>query len=247
MKKILMVIAAAASLTLAACGGTTVHQGQSTGNDGVALIRSDADADAIVSDCSSSFLRFADRFVPDMTTVALQSSAKNKRVLYTGCFDGSPKRSLTLKPTDFGNVPAGLLGNEQVEKFNAARALGMRRYFRSMSHERSRFPGSGQLETLEVLSKVPNLTNAWMFSDLYIHQADGIDLATATEADVQRVINRWIPRMGSGLRHVRVVVVGVGLGGPSAVQARRAEQVMRGVVEGAGGSFIAGPTLPPPS
>jgi hypothetical protein len=181
-----------------------------------------------------------------MVTIAMESSAKRQRALYTGCFDGSPKRSLTLKTTDFGNVPTSLLSNKRaVKKFNAARALGMRLYFQTMSHERSRFAGSGQLEALEVLSKVDNLSNAWMFSDLYVHQTDGIDLQTATDADVRRVVDRWVPRMGNGLRRVRVVVVGAGLGGPAAAQARRAEQLMRGVVEGAGGSFVASPILPP--
>ena len=234
MKLTFMLAVVAASLALAACGGN------SNGSRGAQMAKR---VDIVYGDCSS-FRRYTRAFVPDMLTIA-QDSALHRHRLLAGCFDGAPLRTMQFKTDiDFGDLPKELRNNATLaRRFNVARALGLKKTFEVMADTPTRVRGSGQLEALELASELQGVGRVWMFTDGIVNEVDGLHLTTATEKDIQRTIRRWVPRMGNGLRNVHLAFVGVGLGTGSTANVRKARRLLRGIVDGAGGSFTWSQTL----
>ncbi|MCA1706099.1 MAG: hypothetical protein LC808_23700 [Actinobacteria bacterium] len=236
------------SLVLTACGDT---HGATGATRGLSISESSSidkpaqgSVDGVVGDCSDSYRSQMMAFVPEMVSIAVDAAEKRHRFL-AACFDGAPLRALAWNPrVNFGEAKPGL--NETLmEKVNNARALGLREPLEHMIETTpERVKGSGQLELLELLSQTDGLGRAYVFTDGIVNQVDGLDLSAASQEDIERVVRRWVPRMGDGLRNVAVVFVGVGRGSNRTAKVRKAEVLLRGIVEGAGGKFTWAPDLP---
>ena len=226
---------AAASFLLTACGGN---------GDTPSAPDPTRPVDIVYGDCSS-FRKYSRDYVPDMLAIA-QDAARHKRKLYAGCFDGAPLRTLYWKPKiNFGDLPKELRGDDSLaERFNIARALGLRDQFVAMLNRRQKARGSGQLEALELAASTHGVGRVWMFTDAIVNQIDGIKLAIANGSEIQQTARRWIPRLRPGLNGVPVTFVGVGRGTSSTVTVRNAEELFRLTVRGAGGTFTWSQTLP---
>ncbi|MBA3420831.1 MAG: hypothetical protein H0U12_02880 [Thermoleophilaceae bacterium] len=249
-KKLIQSIPAvlAVGLALTACGDTDGATGATQGPSISASASIDKPAegsvDAAVGDCSDSYRGQMMAFVPEMVSIAVDAAEKKHRFLAT-CFDGAPLRTLAWDPrVNFGEAKPGI--NEALmEKVNNARALGLRQPLERMIETTpERVNGSGQLELLELLSQTDGLGRAYVFTDGIVNQVDGIDLNGASTEDIQRIVRRWVPRMGDGLQNVAVGFVGVGRGSNDTAKVRKAEALFRGIVEGAGGRFTWAPDLP---
>jgi hypothetical protein len=185
--------------------------------------------DIVYGDCSS-FRGNTEAFVPQMVTIA-ERSAIEQRVLWAGCFDGAPLRTLHWKPkVDFGDLPRDVRRNATVAKrVDLARALGMRRSFMTMIRTTPRrVRGSGQLEALELAAETKGVGRVFMFTDGIVHQVDGISLNTATRAQIDRTIARWAPRL-TGLRGATLLFVGVGRDAYRTAVVRNAKELFRGL------------------
>ncbi len=188
-----------ASLLLAACGTTNTA---SNGNKLVAA--SDAigtppkgSVDAAIGDCTPSFRFQMKDFITDEVSVAVDAAKKKHRFIAT-CFDGSPLRNITWDPNvNFGEQVVGLDATTLAE-LNQARALGLRPQLERSIHTPQFAGGSGQLELIELLANTPGLGRAYVFTDGIVNQVDGIDLTKASPKEIQRVIHRWVPRIGDG-------------------------------------------------
>lgn len=245
-----VIIIAAAGLVLAACGGSeNDFTGSSptetvlTTSPDIGQIEPDS-VDVAVGDCSPSYREELAAFVPAMLSVAVDAAKQEHRFL-AACFDGAPLRTLVWDPQiNFAERPPNI-SDEVIEKVNFARALGLRSKLEAMIQTTpQRAKGSGQLELLELLAQTNGLGRAYVFTDAIFNQIDGTDLNAATQADIDQLIERWLPRMESGLEGRMVAFVGVGRGIRSTANLRKAESVFRGIVEGAGGTFIWAPDLP---
>jgi hypothetical protein len=202
--------------------------------------------DLLIPDCSASFRQTSKQLVPEMVTVTLDS-ARQKRVLWAGCFAGAPLRTLAWKPKiDFGDLPDSLNDNPTfVEHFNEARALGLRRKLAAMvRHTPRRAPGSGQLEALELASQTKGVGRVFLFTDALIVEPEGLDLRTATPSDIHQAISLWAPRL-TGLRGVELMLVGVGYGANNSRSVRNAARLFSGLAHRVGaGSFSWTQSLP---
>lgn len=198
----------------------------------------------VYGDCSS-FKRVADDYLGEMVTFA-DFIAKQRINLRYGCVDGAPLRSLHFQEVDFGDIPEAISHNAGlVERFNRARALGLRPKFRAMLRKQTEFAGSNQLEALELAAREPNLVSVAMWTDAITNAVEDIDdLAKATQQQINTVVKHWTPRMKDGLHGVTVYFLGVGRGTNSSAALRNAEQMFRGIVEGAGGTLIWREDLP---
>ncbi len=238
--------AMSASLLLAACGTTT----NPASNGGTPVAASDAigtppkgSVDAAIGDCTPSFRYQMKDFITDEVSVAVDAAKRKHRFIAT-CFDGSPLRDIRWDPNvNFGEQDAGV-DDTTLGEINQARALGLRPQLERIIHTPRFTGGSGQLELLELLANTQGLGRAYLFTDAIVNQVDGIDLTTASPKEIQRVIHRWVPRMGDGLRHVLIAFVGVGRRTPNTAEVRRAEVLLRGIVHGAGGTSIWAQALP---
>ena len=242
-----LVVILAASLVLAACGGSSTTTGAARGSSIGSpastnrLPMGSVDVDA--ADCSG-FRTHLDAFVPDMVSVAVDAAEKKHRFL-AACFDGGPMRTLTWdQDVDFAERKPGI-DEALMKKVNLARALGLRsKLLHMVETTPEHVKGSGQLELLELLSQTEGLGRAYVFTDGIINQIDGLNLTTASERDITRLVRRWVPRMGHGLRHVAVTFVGVGLGTHRTANIRKAKALFRGIVVDAGGTFTWAPHMP---
>ncbi len=238
----------AASLALTACGDangvTGATHGQSMFASGSVDKPAQGSVDAVVGDCSDSYRSQMMAFVPGMVSIAVDAAEKKHRFL-AACFDGAPLRALAWNPrVNFGEAKPGINEN-LMEKVNNARALGLRGPLERMVETTpERVKGSGQLELLELLSQTDGLGRAYVFTDGIVNQVDGLDLNAASQQDIDRAVRRWVPRMGDGLQNVAVVFVGVGRGSNRTAKVRKAEVLLRGIVESAGGRFTWAPDLP---
>jgi len=198
----------------------------------------------VYGDCSS-FTEVANDYLGEMVTFAGVIAMQRINLRY-GCVDGAPLRTLHFKELNFGDIPDAITANAGlVERFNRARALGLRPKFRAMLRTEAEEPGSNQLEALELAAREPNLITLVMWTDAITNAVEDIDhLAKATPAQINAVVKHWTPRMNDGLRDVTVYFVGVGRGTSSSTALRNAEQLFRGIVEGAGGTLIWRENLP---
>lgn len=222
--------------TVAGCG--------SNNNKPKAPVESAAKSAILYGDCSS-FTRVADDYLGEMVTFA-DSVARQRINLRYGCVDGAPLRSLHFKEVDFGDIPPAMADNAGlVGRFNEARALGLGPKFRAMLRTKTDDPGSNQLEALELAAREPNLITLAMWTDAITNAVEDIDdLATATPAQIKSVVKHWTPRMKDGLGGVTVYFLGVGRGTSSSAALRNAEQMFRGIIQGAGGTLIWREDLP---
>jgi hypothetical protein len=228
---------------LAGCGGDD-DGGRGVSTTTAAEIAS-RPLDLVLPDCSRSFRRASEQLVPEMVAVALDSAAQ-RRTLWAACFAGAPLRHLVWKPkVDFNELPGPFARNPGLaERFNTARALGLRRKFERIIRRTPRkAPGSGQFEALELASQTPGVGRVFMFTDALVLEPDGVVLRTATRAEVKQAINRWAPRM-SGLKGTELVFVGVGLGSLSAKSVRNAQALFSGLAQRVGASFSWTRSLP---
>jgi hypothetical protein len=200
----------------------------------------------LYGDCSS-FTRVADDYLGEMVTFA-DSIAQQQINLRYGCVDGAPLRSLHFQEVDFGEIPEAIRHNPGlVERFNRARALGLRPKFRTMLRKQTEFAGSNQLEALELAAREPNLMSVAMWTDAITNAVEDIDdIANATPQQINTVVKHWTPRMKDGLQGVTVYFLGVGRGTSSSAALRNAEQMFRGIVDGAGGRLVWREDLPKP-
>ena len=198
----------------------------------------------VYGDCSS-FKRVADDYLGEMVTFA-DSIARQQINLRYGCVDGAPLRSLHFQEVDFGDIPEAIGHNAGlVERFNRARALGLRPKFQAMLRKQTEFAGSNQLEALELAAREPALVSVGMWTDAITNAVEDIDdLAKATPQQINTVVRQWTPRMKDGLRGVTVYFLGVGRGTSSSAALRNAEQMFRGIVEGADGTLVWREDLP---
>jgi len=207
-------------------------------------VESMAPSAILYGDCSS-FTRVADDYLGEMVTFA-DSIAQQQINLRYGCVDGAPLRSLHFHEVDFGDIPEAISHNAGlVGRFNRARALGLRPKFGAMLRKPTEFAGSNQLEALELAAREPNLVSVAMWTDAITNAVEDIDdLAKATPQEINTVVKHWMPRMRDGLRGVTVYFLGVGRGTNSSAALRNAEQMFRGIVDGAGGKLIWREDLP---
>ncbi len=239
----LLALAVALAL-LAGCGGG--GGGTQSGSAVLGAPDESRPLDLLLPDCSHSFRHESLRLVPEMVTVALDSAA-HERKLWAACFAGSPLRDLVWKPTiDFGDLPGPLSHNPSLaERFNAARALGLKSEFERIIRDTPRgTPGSGQLEALELAGQTPGVGRVFPFTDARILEPEGVELGNASQAEVERTVEHWAPRM-RGLAGVELVFVGGGLGAPSSKGVRNAEALFRGLAHRVGATFAWGRGLPP--
>jgi hypothetical protein len=196
--------------------------------------------DLVFGDCSS-FRLYTKAFVPDMVTIAENSAlAKPRRTLWGACFDGAPLRTLKWNPTiDFGDEPKELKRNHTLgDRVALGRALGTRKKFEAMANTPMKVPGSGQLEALEVAAQTANLGRVYMFTDAALNEIEGINLATATEAEIDALVAHWAPRL-NGLKGVQLMFIGVGRGTGNSAAVRNAERLFRGLATAVGASYFA--------
>lgn len=244
--QILLVIVAiaVAPVLMAGCGGGE----EATAQEGSPIAQGASESrplDLLLPDCSHSFRHKSLQMVPEMIRVALDS-ADRQRELWAACFAGSPLRDLVWKPTiDFGDLAGPLAHNPRLaDRFNAARALGLKGEFERIIRETPRgTPGSGQLEVLELAGQTPGVGRVFLFTDARILEPEGILLGDASHAEVERAIHHWAPRM-RGLAGVELVFVGAGLGAPSSRGVRNARALFRGLAQEVGASFAWGRSLP---
>lgn len=170
--------------------------------------------------------------------------ARASPIRATACLSCS-RTSLFLE-VDFGDIPEAIADNAGlVGRFNEARALGLGPKFRAMLRTKTQEPGSNQLEALELAAREPNLITLAMWTDAITNAVEDInDLASATSSQIKSVVKHWTPRMKDGLRGVTVYFLGVGRGTSSSAALRNAEQMFRGIVDGAGGTLIWREDLP---
>lgn len=236
--------ATAVIVALAACGttGTNETPGAGLASGGSTGRATQASVDVVAADCSS-FRSKLMAFVPDMAAVAMDAAKKQHRFLAT-CFDGAPARTLTWPiNVNFAEQVPGV-DRTLTQKVNIVRALGLRPKLQRMVQMPERVPGSGQLELLEALSQTDGLGRAYVFTDAIPNEVDGINLTTATDAEISRVMRLWVPRMGSGLRDASITFVGVGLGTYRTANVRKARVLFGGIIKGAGARFTWVPELP---
>ena len=224
---------------VAGCGGVTT-----TASESAALPR--GNTDLMMVDASPSFRRSALGFVPDMVTAA-RVIASERRVLWVGCVDGAPLRTLrwTIR-VDFGELPPSVENATGLaERVNTARALGLRpRFVRLIRHSPDRVPGSGLLEALELAAQTPEVGRVFLFTDALTFEPDSVHLATASSDQLQATARRWTRRL-HGLRGVEVLMIGVGREARTTVAVRNAERLFRLVVTGAGGRLRWSQEMPP--
>lgn len=203
--------------------------------------------DLLLTDCSPSFKDRLDEFTDTIQAVTLDSASRGRR-LWHGCFDGSPLRTLTWRPkVDFGNLPDSVKASQKVQvRFTEARAAGtVKKISEAIAATEPLVGGSGQLEAIEVAAKTPAVGRVMMISDLLSFEVDGITLATATDADINKAVKLWLPRLGGGLEGVQVFVVGYGLEAGSSKAARSAVELFTRLITRAGGRVSITKDLPP--
>lgn len=202
--------------------------------------------DLLMPDCSPSFYGNLDVFTGTFEKVVLDSAARG-RTLWHGCFDGSPLRTLTWNPkVDFGELPESVMTSEQLaSRFNQARAIGtVKKIEQTIAAAKNQVAGSGQLEALEVAAKTPKTGRVFMVTDLISFEADGVTLATATEALITDTVKLWLPRLGDGFRGVQVFIIGYGLDAGSSKAARNAVSLFTRLITKAGGEVSITKDLP---
>jgi hypothetical protein len=234
-----------AALLLLICLALAAGCGQDTTTAPEAEALPGGNTDLMMVDASPSFRRSARGFVPDMVAVA-QASASQRRVLWVGCVDGAPLRTLrwTIR-VDFGELPASVENATGLaERINTARALGLRpQFIRLIRHTPDRVPGSGLLEALELAAQTEDVGRVFIFTDALTFEPDSVHLARASDAELQATARRWVKRL-HGLRGVEVLMIGVGREARTTVAVRNAERLFRAVVTGAGGRLRWSQELP---
>jgi hypothetical protein len=221
---------ATASACMAGCGGGGSQEAadaQVTPDPGAAR-----PLDLVLPDCSHSFRRASERLIPEMIAVALDSAADRRR-LWAACFAGSPLRHLRWTvQIDFGRLPRTATRNPAMaDRINQARALGLQSKFEKIIHTTPRkAPGSGQLEALELAAQTAGVDRVFMFTDARIFEPGGVVVGSLSRAGVEGTVDRWAPRL-QGLGGVELVIVGGGLGAPSARAVRNARALFSRLAE----------------
>ena len=228
----------AIGLGLAACGGSTTSGSRPDPRPFLQTHK----LDLIEGDCSS-YRGVTKAFVPTMVQIA-ENSAQDERSLWAACFDGAPLRTMSWGPTiNFGQVPSSLNG-EVAAKFNQARALGLGPKLLAMVVQTPvRAKGSGQLEALEVAAQTADVGRVFMISDAQIDEVGGVNLLSATPAQIQHLITVWAPRL-HGLRGVQLWFIGVGFLAPTSASVRRSQMLFRGLAKEIGASCSWSQSLP---
>lgn len=226
-----MKVASLVALTISACGGEA--EPRSTNQSAV-----------VYGDCSG-FRTVSTDYLPEMITFA-EAIAQAQMTLRYACVDGAPLRTVRFEEADFAEVPEQIEANVGlVDRFNRARALGLRDKFAAMLQQQPQVSGSGQLEALELAAREPDLVALAFWTDAISNAVEDVDnLQEATEENIQTVIKRWVPRMENGLNGATVYFIGVGRDTASSAALRNAEKLFRGVVEGAGGTLVWRENLP---
>lgn len=224
------------ALVLAACGASK-DSTKSEGADTVDNVMVE------YGDCSRSFDTLSKQYLPEMVRFA-QFAAARKQILRYGCVDGAPLRSLRFDEIDFSAKPPQISNDQLLERYNQARALGLRKKLVALLRTPPKYPGSGQLEALELAAREPRLHTVAFWTDAISNAAEDGNIATATDAQLRQIIKRWVPRMKGGLQGATVYFLAVGRGSNSTATVRNAEKLFGGVVEGAGGHFVWREDLP---
>ncbi len=232
------------SITLAACGAGQRNTNPQPGN-GAERQReflTTHKLDLLLGDCGS-YRPITETLVPTMVTIA-ENSAQGGRAFWAGCLDGAPLRSLVWKPkVDFGDLPASTPGAQQV---NEARALGLQGKLETMVRTtRARVPGSGLLEALELACQTgPDVGRVFMITGGQVDQSDGVNLGTASPADIRQTIKRWTHRLYGCFKGAQLWFIGAGQGAPSTRSVRNAEALFDGIADNLSTSFTWARSLP---
>ena len=193
-------IALAASLALAACGGTST------------LTTTKATEDIVFGDCSS-FRRYASDYLDEMLAFAESSALKARRLEY-GCVDGAPLRTLHLKELDFGKVTKGVTPRPDAPPA-AGKGPRARPAAEIQGDDRPARADQGLGTTRGARARRPTARRrAGRDLDGRDPQSDpgGINLAAASPSRIDATARRWARRMNDGLRGVEILVLGVGRG-----------------------------------
>lgn len=226
---------AAALVALALLGGCGASGGGATAAQGPPKLW------VALMDCSASFRGFAHEYLDDFRALAQQAASAQVLLSY-GCVAGRALNGAAPKTIDFS--PGGALaqagGNATMRReLGLARASGAAADMAKLLHGHN-YGGSDQLAAIERASGNRQLARIVMWSDFIVHDG-AFSLTPATsDAQIRRVAAQWIPRMGHGLRGVTVLAIGAGRGASGDEIARRAELLMRSVVQGAGGRIGTG-------
>lgn len=217
-------------LALAGCGGrpATPPAGTLQERDLAAAGRTTV----LFVDGSASFRRYAADYEPEVMAITETVAGRGGRVL--ACVvDGQPLTTARITSTDFSQVPVGGSDPAIRQRFNQAKALGLTRTLEHLVRRPSSVSGSGQLEALELAADTPALTAVIFWTDAIVNQLDGFSVARASDAQIERQVRRWAPRL-AGLRGRTVVLVGVGRGTGHAGAVMRAKRLFAGLSAAAG-------------
>jgi hypothetical protein len=237
MKRMCISVLAGVALVVSGCGGSPDPPTSSAKWEATHPI------DVILADCSS-YQPYLARFIPNMIEIA-ENSAAHRRDLYAVCFDGAPLRTLQWAIKENFGEPYPDETAEEGEAENLSNAEGLKEPFEKMIKTPERVRGSGQLEALELAAETHGVGRVWIFTDAIPNEAKGIVLEHASENEIDKTAETWIPRMGKGLQNVSVAFVGAGFGTYSTIEVRKAKVLFKKIVEGAEGHFTW--TQTPPS
>ncbi len=183
-------------------------------------------------DGSPSFRRYAVDSRRELTAVMNTVASRRGRVV-ASVTDGQPLTTARIISADFTETPASGSDPAIRRRFNQATALGFTRRLGLLLRRPSSVSGSGQLEALALASEIPSLKAVVFWTDAAVNQPDGLNVTRASNARIDREVQRWAPRLGA-LRGRVVVLLGVGRGIHRSATVMRAKRLFVGLAEAVG-------------
>lgn len=197
-----------------------------------------------LADCTGSFRTAASEYLPEYRAFA-QHVATARGVLRFGCLGGDALTTLRLETRDFsdaGRIAAQVTKDELRDRLAGAAALGTAARLRSLLAANAPTNGSDVYGALEHVAAEREVAVVLLLSDALHATRDGLMLSRASDRQVDAFARRTTSRM-KHLRGVTVLALGVGRGAADNGLARKAERLLRTVVEQAGGRLGVGDSV----